>query len=74
MEILNQQQQEVLVNLISTDNTFLDEYYWIGLQYNDSKYVWTSGGEASFREYITNLTDTDSYCVAVSKSLSSAID
>ena len=58
MEILNQQQQEVLVNLISTDNTFLDEYYWIGLQYNDSKYVWTSGGEASYREYITNLTDT----------------
>ena len=67
MEILNQQQQEVLVNLISTDNTFLDEYYWIGLQYNDSKYVWTSGGEASYREYITNLTDTDSYCVAVDK-------
>ena len=67
IEILNQQQQQVLVSLISTDNTFLDEFYWIGLQNIDSKYVWTSGGEASFQEYVNVLTNADSYCVAVDK-------
>ena len=68
MEILNQQQQqEVLLNLTSTVNQYVDEYYWIGLEYNNSDYVWTSGDVANYIENITDLTDTDSYCVAVDR-------
>ena len=67
IEILNQQQQQVLVNLSSTNNTYIDEYYWIGLQYIDSKYVWTTGDETSYTEDISILTDANSFCVAVDK-------
>ena len=70
MEILNQQQQQqqqVLLNLTSTVNQYVDEYYWIGLEYNNSDYVWTSGDVANYIVNITNLTDTDSYCVAVDR-------
>ena len=70
MEILNQQQQQqqqVLLNLTSTVNQYVDEYYWIGLEYNNFDYVWTSGNVANYIVNITNLTDTDSYCVAVDR-------
>ena len=68
MEILNQQQQQqVLLNLTSTVNQYVDEYYWIGLEYNTSDYVWTSGDVANYIVNITNLTSADSYCVAVDR-------
>ena len=68
MEILNQQQQqEVLLNLTSTVNQYVDEYYWIGLEYNTSDYVWASGNVANYIVNITNLTNADSYCVAVDR-------
>ena len=67
MEILNQQQQQVLLNLTSTINPWEDEYYWIGLKYNGSSYVWISGVVENYIENITILTDTESYCVAVDR-------
>ena len=67
MDILNQQQQQVLLDLTSTNNSYVDEYYWIGLKYNGSSYVWTSGVVANYIQNITIQTDTVSYCVAVDR-------
>ena len=67
MEILNQQQQQVLLDLTSTDNSYVDEYYWIGLTYYGSSHVWVSGVVANYIQNITIQTDTVSYCVAVDK-------
>ena len=66
IEILNQQQQQVLLNLTSTINPWEDEYYWIGLKYNGSSYVWISGVVENYIENITILA-AESYCVAVDR-------
>ena len=69
VEIFNEATQNIIVSLIATEQEYLDELYWIGIEeYENSSSQWRSGASIIFSNFPLNTTtDLDSGCVAIDK-------
>ena len=67
VEILDQSAQDLIINLISTEDDYFDEYYWIGIVYADSYPQWRSGTNITFSNfYSSSIGDIiQSKCVVI---------
>ena len=69
MEIFNENAQNNILSLISNEDEYFNEYYWIGIEYVNSSPQWRSGANITFSNFLSNSIQniTNTECVIIDK-------
>ena len=71
VEIFNEATQNIIVSLITTEEEYLEELYWIGIEeYENSFSQWRSGANICYNNFVSTFlrrNNANSRCVAIDK-------